>query len=39
MGIKEMKDIIMAGDTFGPIADNAAGISEMADLDDRSGYV
>lgn len=32
MGIVEMKGIIMAGDTFGPIADNAAGISEMAGL-------
>jgi K(+)-stimulated pyrophosphate-energized sodium pump len=32
MGIKEMKGIIMAGDTFGPIADNSAGISEMAGL-------
>ncbi len=32
MGIKEMKGIIMSGDTFGPIVDNAAGISEMAGL-------
>ncbi len=32
MGIKEMKGIIMAGDTFGPIADNSAGISQMAGL-------
>jgi len=32
MGIKEMKGIIMAGDAFGPIADNSAGISQMAGL-------
>jgi K(+)-stimulated pyrophosphate-energized sodium pump len=36
MGIKEMKGIIMAGDTFGPIADNAAGISEMAGMGEES---
>ncbi|MGD2105575.1 MAG: sodium-translocating pyrophosphatase [Anaerolineae bacterium] len=36
MGIKEMKGIIMAGDTFGPIADNAAGISQMAGLGDET---
>ncbi len=32
MGIKEMKGIIMAGDAFGPIVDNSAGISQMAGL-------
>jgi K(+)-stimulated pyrophosphate-energized sodium pump len=36
MGIKEMKGIIMAGDTFGPIVDNAAGISQMAGLGEKT---
>jgi hypothetical protein len=30
MGIKEMKDIIMEGDTFEPIVDNEAVISQLA---------
>ena len=36
MGMKEMKGIIMAGDAFGPIVDNAAGISEMAGLSEET---
>ncbi|MGD2178486.1 MAG: sodium-translocating pyrophosphatase [Anaerolineae bacterium] len=36
MGIKEMKGVIMAGDTFGPIVDNAAGISQMAGLGEKT---
>jgi K(+)-stimulated pyrophosphate-energized sodium pump len=39
MGIKEMKGIIMAGDTFGPIVDNAAGISQMAGLGEKTRAV
>ena len=39
MGIKEIKGIIMAGDTFGPIVDNAAGISQMAGLGEKTRAV
>jgi len=39
LGITEMKGIIMASDTFGPIADNSAGISEMAGLGEETRRV
>jgi len=39
MGAVEMKGMIMAGDAFGPIVDNAAGISEMAGLGEETRRV
>ena len=35
LGLQQMSGIIMASDTFGPIADNAQGIAEMAGIEEE----